>query len=466
MRIVVAYISILLVTACLPIASNPIKHDKSKHTLTGITNDGIDSYLGIKYASAKRWSLPEINSAWTSQAPFNQMGTKCPQIGQESVSEDCLFLNVFAPSSVAVAAKLPVLLWIHGGGFKAGSGDNGPKLWALDDIIVVTFNYRLGLLGFFDHPDWSIEHPRNFGQADMVAALKWVKTNIALFGGDADNLTIAGHSAGAMGVQLMMLDPRAQGQFTKAISHAGYGNWPFPDIRKLPNNTLHNDFLIDKNTPVSNLVSLTPYYHLPYVGGFEIPEQPSALFKAGQQSDVPYLSGFNSYDGQSTLAGAGYSVDTIIFEIENDLILRRLYAADLEVNNEQAAKRFFGDLRYGVSARFTAEAMANLGQPSFLFYYDGRKENEAGAAHGRQYSEMFGKDFFAQKSYYLNFIKTGSPNDGQLPFWGSYSEKNPSWMTFDPKPIPEKMVLDTRLKYLEYRYETRVISPTLSEIEE
>jgi para-nitrobenzyl esterase len=459
----IAYLSIVLISGCLSFQSTKIKQTESQKYLTGITESGINSYLGIKYAAANRWSLPEINQAWAEPVSFEKFGSKCPQIGQESESEDCLFLNVYAPSSAQHKSNLPVVLWIHGGGFKAGSGNYGPKFWALDNIIVVTFNYRLGLLGFFNHPDWDIDHPRNFGQADMVTALKWVNTNISLFGGNPDNVTIAGHSAGGMGVQLMMIDSRAQNKFAKAISHAGYGNWPFPDIRLRKNDSDYKYSLIDKDTPVSKLVSLTPFYHLPYIGGFEIPEQPSTLFKTGLKSEVPYIAGFNSFDGQSTLAGAGYAINSVINEIKTDDILSQFYAVDILVDTKRAAKRFFGDLRYGVSARATAEALSISGQQSFLFYYDGRTYNTAGATHGIQYTEMFDKGVFAQKSYYINFIKTGSPNDDSLPAWESYSKKNPLWMTFNPNPLLQKMQLDQHLKYLEKRYNQVLLPKVVSE---
>jgi para-nitrobenzyl esterase len=419
---------------------------------SGISVEGsVEQFLGIQYATATRWSLPSVNPMWAAAAPFDEMGPDCPQIGQDIMVEDCLYLNVYAPREATPSSRKPVIVWFHGGGFKAGAGGAGPKAWAEDDIVVVTFNYRLGLLGFLDHPDWSDEHPRNFGQADMVAALDWVNTNISKFGGDAENITIAGHSAGGMAVQLMMVDHRARGKFARAIAHAGYGNWPFPDIRN-PASPDANGILpadLEADTPVEDLVSHTKYYHLPYIGGSELPDQPSDLFKAGKQAGVPYLAGFNSLDGAPTLKGAGFTASSFLKQFGADPTLRSLYADEFDTSDLLAAERIFGDLRYGVSARFTAEKMADLGQPGYLFYFDDRRLNEAGSPHGAQYEKLFGADAFAQKTYYLNFIKNGSPNTEDSPIWRTYSDNDPSVMLFDPMENPLPSMFEHRLDYLE-----------------
>jgi para-nitrobenzyl esterase len=257
-----------LITACtsLPLPEGQV--NTTQGVGQGVSAEGISSFLGIQYARAKRWQLPEDGPSWDGVKTLNTLGSACPQDRQTSMVEDCLFLNVFAPNGSAPGARLPVLVWFHGGGFRAGQGGTGPKVLALEGVVVVTFNYRLGVLGFRDWLGWSEADPRNFGQADMVKALQWVKANIAGFGGDKNNVTIGGHSAGGMAIQLMMVDPRARGLFQRAFSDAGYATWPFP---KAANPTAEQRLVmrygkLDLDATLAELVAQTPYFHLPYVG--------------------------------------------------------------------------------------------------------------------------------------------------------------------------------------------------------
>jgi para-nitrobenzyl esterase len=366
----------------------------------GLISDGIAQWRGIEYATAERWKLPELNPDWTD-SDMQNFGPACPQDGQAVMVEDCLFLNVFAPEENI--SDLPVMVWIHGGGLRAGQGGDGPKNFTHDDVLVVTFNYRLAKLGFMDWPGWDEDDPRNFGQADMVAALKWVQENIAKFGGDPDNVTLAGHSAGGMGVQLMMVDPRAEGLFDRAWSHAGYGAWPFPKAT----NPSDEERAVIKYGPLrteataAELVAQTPYFQLPYIDTPFLREQPIRLFWDGFSHDVPYVAGVNSMDGAGTLQGAGYTPDAFLAMVDSPE-LRKVYAADFAVSDRQAAERIFGDLRYLRSSVLTVNA--KRGQ---LFYYDGRDPGAPGAYHGAQYGQLFGTGEFAMKRAMISFIKTG-----------------------------------------------------------
>jgi len=298
MRIFLPLLAVAL-TAC---SSGSLPDGQVKTTqgvAQGVTSDGLTQYLGIEYASAERWKLPKKGPSWEGVKTFDTFGPACPQEGQAVMVEDCLFLNAFTPEETKSDDKLPVMVWFHGGGFRAGEGGDGPKNFAREGIIVVTFNYRLGLLGFRDWPGWSEKDTRNFGQADMVKALEWVNENIGGIGGDTENITIAGHSAGGMGVQLMMVDPRAKGLFVRAISHAGYGAWPFPEAYNPSDEErarIRYGALEIEARPEA-LVAKVPYFHLPYIGGSDLPRQPVEVFKSGDQAAVPYMAGANSYDG-------------------------------------------------------------------------------------------------------------------------------------------------------------------------
>lgn len=360
------------------------------------------SHLGIEYATAQRWELPVVNTDWKNAAPFDTMAPACPQDGQAVMIEDCLFLNVFASST---AKRAPVLVWFHGGGFRAGFGGDGPKTFVDDGIVVVTFNYRLGKLGFHDWAGWDENDPRNFGQADMVAALDWVQKNIAEFGGDPKDVTLAGHSAGGMGVQLMLTDTRANGKYARAWSHAGYGSWPVPKAyNPSPEERARIRFgALETARSATEIVAQTPFFHLPYIDAPYLREQPSALWKTRRIADVPVVAGWNSYDGAGTLGGAGFSVQDFIKRVDSPKI-RAAYASDFAISDTQAAQRIFGDMRYGVSSL----ELSNRAE-GWSFYYDNKESGAPGAYHGQQYEGLFNgmpSDF---RNALLQFIQTGSP---------------------------------------------------------
>jgi len=363
------------------------------------------SYLGIEYAKAERWELPVVNADWENAAPFDRMGPACPQDGQAVITEDCLFLNVFSPSD---ATHAPVVVWFHGGGFRAGSGGDGPKTFVDDGVVVVTFNYRLGNLGFHDWAGWDKTDPRNFGQADMVAALDWVQENIAKFGGNPKDVTLFGHSAGGMGVQLMLTDTRAKGKFAKAWTHAGYGAWPFPKAyNPNPEDRARIRYAaLETTKPAKKIVEQTPYFHLPYIDAPYLREQPSELWSTGDIADVPIVSGWNSFDGAGTLGGAGFSEDGFLERIDSPEI-RAAYAEDFAISNAQAAQRIFGDMRYGYSSLTLMERTG-----MWAFYYDTRKDGAPGAYHGQQYDALFNGAPSEFRDAVLRFIQTGNPGWG------------------------------------------------------
>ena len=355
-------------------------------------------WLGIPYATAERWELPEVNAVWDEAAPFARMGPACPQRGQAVMVEDCLFLNVFAPKG---AKDAPVMVWIHGGGFITGEGGDGPATFTEDGFVVVTFNYRLGQLGFHDWAGWDEDDPRNFGQADMVAALQWVRDNIARFGGDPDDVTLLGHSAGGMGVQLMLVDSRADGLFHRAWSHAGYGAWPFPKAyNPMPEERArirYRNLRVDA-TPRELVGELTAF-HLPYINAPHLREQPVDLMEPG----VPFVAGANSMDGAGTLQGAGFTPEGFLARVDSPA-LRELYAADFAVSERQAAERVFGDLRYLASSAVAADAAGG-----WLFLFDAPGEGEPGSYHGAQYGSVFSGEATPFRDAVVRFARTGDP---------------------------------------------------------
>jgi para-nitrobenzyl esterase len=438
-----------LITACASLSLPPGQVNTTQGVGEGVSADGITSFLGIQYARAGRWELPGDGPDWDGVRKLDSFGPACPQERQTSLVEDCLFLNVFTPEGATPGAQLPVVVWFHGGGFRVGQGGSGPKLFAREGVIVVTFNYRLGVLGFRDWPGWSEADPRNFGQADMVKALAWVNANIENFGGDKNNVTIAGHSAGGMAVQLMMVDPRARGLFQRAISDAGYGTWPLPQAANpTPEQRTRMRYAgLETDAPAAELVQQTPFFHLPYIGGSDLPRQPIELFESGAQARVGYMAGANSYDGYRTLEGAGYSAESFLADYRSNAALGQAYAGDFAVSEQQAATRIFGDMRYVYAAWATVRAMTTVKRPGYLFYFTQPTPELPGAAHGAHLRQVFGADAAPLKRYLINFIKTGDPNSPDLPRWAPCNDTMENWMVLDPdpKPGPDPITLKMRL---------------------
>ena len=224
--------SILVSVALLapPVAAQQVAIDSG--AVAGTTADGVTSFKGIPFAAPPvgdlRWKSPAPVAAWGEPRAATAYGPDCMQnplpgiqAGSRPMSEDCLTLNVWTPKA-AKGVKLPVMVWIHGGGFVGGSGtlpETDGGLLAKRDVVVVSFNYRLGRFGFFAHP--ALGNDGNWGLMDQVAALKWVQRNIASFGGDPAKVTIFGESAGGESVSRLMASPAAKGLFARAIVASG-----------------------------------------------------------------------------------------------------------------------------------------------------------------------------------------------------------------------------------------------------
>ena len=439
----------------------------------GVGEDGVAVFKGLPYAAPPlgplRWRAPQAPAGWSGVRDVSAYGADCVQKrgGWDStqsklpVSEDCLTLNVWAP---AKAAGLPVMVWIHGGGFTMGSGSqplfDGGKL-ARRGMVVVTLNYRLGRFGFFAHPALTAEGAGaalgNYGLMDQVAALQWVKRNIAAFGGDPDKVTIFGESAGGGSVIQHMLMKPSQGLFRAAVSESGGGRdvWPtlaeaeqkgvafaakagvqggdaaaLAQLRALPAKTVAGAL---------DLLSGEPdIYSGPMIDGRLVTLRPSDGFAAGRQAKVPFLVGANSNElgfipvlflGPVTAAAAKQLGD------DKDAVVKA-YGSKAESD-----ARLASDLTFVEPARFLASQTSARGQPTWLYSFGyvptAQRASQKGAGHATELAFVFGNLGELAKpatpedeqaatligDYWTAFAKTGDPNGAGRPAWPRYDAK-------------------------------------------
>jgi carboxylesterase type B len=310
-----------------PVVSQSLIVTTNDGKISGRTTGSVDHWLGIPYAQppvgALRWEPPQPAAAWTGVRAAINYGNECTQFGNPTINtEDCLYLNVFAPAVIPTGAKLPVLFWIHGGGNVSGSGDqfDGSLLAQSDNIIVVTINYRLGPFGILDLPGLSSAEPTgNFSLLDMEEALRWTQSNISAFGGDPSKVTIAGESAGGMAVCSLLASPPAKGLFSAAIMESGSCRGNSEATAKAealavakaagcPTAATAAACMRGKSegTVLSAGASFFPVWYT--YGGRDLPVSPLQAIESGHYNRVPILMGDNRDEGRAFSAFyAGYT---------------------------------------------------------------------------------------------------------------------------------------------------------------
>jgi para-nitrobenzyl esterase len=467
---------------------DPVRLDTGMISGTTTGSPDVRVFKGIPYAAPPvgdlRWRAPKPAAHWEGTRQADQFGPVCMQGGDQKMSEDCLYLNVWtaakAPGS-KTSDKRPVMLWIYGGGYYTGSGSqpmyDGEAL-AKKGAVVVTFNYRLGALGFFSHPELTKESDRrgaaNFGVMDAIAALHWVQQNIARFGGDPKRVTIFGESAGAGMVANLMTIPSAKGLFVHAIGESSaWSTARIAPLSTLAEAELEGVKLAD-GVGAKSLAELRakPAEAIqkagrgvgPVVDGWLIPEDPGKVFVAGKQIDVPVLTGSNrdeSFGGNPKSAAEFVEQARVRFGDLADAYLK-LYPAD---SDEQARESAFYSGRDEMAflmrnwARLAGQSSTSGKSKAFVYYFTQqppRLQNARGpfapgphgsATHVSEILYAFGhldgsrtwtdsdrQVSDAMSSYWVNFARSGNPNGKGLNQWPVYDGKDQSVMVLGNPP--------------------------------
>ena len=501
--------------AALAIAQQPAAIKVEGGILQGTSEDGLTVYRGIPFAAPPvgdlRWRAPQPPLKWDAVRQADRFGPRCVQGavgrgGLPATSEDCLYLNVWTPAKSA-ADRIPVLVWIYGGGFNAGATSEpaySGEMLAKKGVVLVSVAYRVGQLGFLAHPELSAETKNhvsgNYGLLDMIAGLQWIQKNIAAFGGDPRRVTIFGESAGGIAVSMLCASPLAKGLFQGAISESGgsFGpprltTYPGENMKRLPDAERAGEEYVKKagaasiaelrklpsdKLPASS-VGLGPGMAWPIMDGWVVPDDQYKLYEARRYNNTPILVGYNSDEGASfqppkTPEDYIAAVKARYGPFADRLLKVYPIAADTV---SKTARDLTRDAAFGWQTWIWARLQAKTGKSKvFYYYFDQHPDYPAGspragygATHGAEVAYVFqhlsgpnrqptSQDLSiseAMATYWTNFAKRGDPNGEGVPAWPAFSDASPQVMYFagtpHPGPVPSAEALQVLDKYFAWR---------------
>ena len=498
--------------------------------LRGVTEGDVTSFKGIRFVAPPvgeyRWRPPQPVDSWEGVRDATEYGANCAQSGwgaapgtiAEGSSEDCLFLNIWKPAGIEEGANLPLMVWIHGGAFVGGSGAGGATTgeeFAKQDVILMTINYRLGRLGHFAFPALSEEHPEepkgSYAYMDQIAALEWIKENISAFGGDPDNVTIFGFSAGGVSVHSLMTIPAARGLFHKVISESGGGRDGVLTGRPIREDNADPLYTVSAETiginfarkkgiegtdeeALAELRALSVEeivdggqetdgengprtYSGPILDGELVVETAESAYEAGRQADVPLIIGNTSAEVGGSFVNNSSSKEEL-FSLFGELEDEAKAAYDPEGKKEfaEVITKFNTDWVWGEPARMTARTFVAADNPAYMYLFSYvpeamQERMRFGAGHGSEVAYVFNnldarwgdteptteEQELAQvmNTYWANFAKTGDPNGDGVPEWPVYNTQNEEILEIEPdgetvgKPDPRDERLDVIQKAAE-----------------
>lgn len=476
--------------------------------LEGAAEENLTVYKGVPFAAPPvgdlRWRPPQPVAKWDGVRKADRFAPACMQGGMGGpppggLSEDCLYLNIWTPAKSA-RERIPVLVWIYGGGFNAGATsipvNSGDKL-ARRGVVLVSIAYRVGVFGFYAHPELSAESPQrvsgNYGLLDMIAGLQWIQRNIAAFGGDPKRVTIFGESAGGIAVSMLSASPLAKGLFHGAISQSGGS---FGPVSKNPSPGENMRALADaeasgaefaKSAGAASLKELRALsaeqvmdaarrqrgMAWPIVDGWVIPDDQYKLYEAGKFNDTPVLVGYNSDEGLSftrvkTAAEYAAGVRQRYGPFADELL--KAYPTSGDTVNK-TARDLARDSAFGWHTWVWARLQSRMGKGNaYLYYFDQHPERapdspqaDHGSPHAAEIPYVFEnlsdirrpltpedrRISEAMAIYWTNFAKYGHPNGEGVPNWPAFSDKNPVVMYFAGKPHTGPVPSEPSLRVLD-----------------
>ena len=519
--VVLFVVAVLSFTSAFAAVTDPVHVEQGLLAGSNGNSPDVRVYRGVPFAAPPvgdlRWKAPQPAAKWQGVRKAAEFSNACWQTPYPAaaaiyqamlpgLSEDCLYLNIWTPAKSA-KDRLPVMVWIHGGGFTRGFGGtssyNGEAL-ARKGAIIVTINYRLGIFGFFAHPELTAESGHhasgNYALLDQIAALQWVQKNIAAFGGDPTRVTIFGESAGSWAVNALMASPLAKALFQRAIGESG---GLFSPMKTLVDAEKEGEKLgkllapdsaakksEDSKEPAQQdtlkaLRSMKPEELLKsaetdtaraIVDGWVLPQDVATIFAQGRQNDVPLIVGYNADEG-TTLAPQGANLKAFMFVggvhqrygPQADALLKVYPAA----SDEEAVSSFYSayrDQAFGWEMRTWARMATSTGhQPAYMYYFSRRAPGPLSAKlrafHALEIAYVFGtfvwpfpwedtdkKISDAMTSYWVNFAASGNPNGASLTKWPSYSAKDDQVLEFGDEIAVHSGVNKTGLDFFDSYY--------------